>query len=164
MSLSFQWQAIIASLAAGGSIGTAFAISSLCPMKETNTFKKPDFQPPARAFQIIWPILYILIAVALTLYASKVNVLKEKNYAITATVLLTFQLILGFVWIYVFNCGKKPQLGLYILLLILAVTLATMIVGQKVSTSATAILSPYLAWIFFAIILNSHGIVSLKNK
>lgn len=162
MSLKPGAQVGIAIGASVAMIGCSFLITRLCPNNSQvpNTFKEPAFQPPNVTFSVVWPIMYTIMAVSLALYSAQVHVSGKRKYAIGALILFLIQLVLNFAWMPVFRCEKKPKEAMYILLSILAVTIATMMVGLKASTVGTALLSPYAAWLIFALMLNAQGIIT----
>ena len=112
---------------------------------------KPDFMPPGWAFGVVWPILYVLLGIALAL------ILQERPTRRRRMVLILFfaQLALNYAWSPIFFAAHDIQLGLITILLMTAV--AAMAAGQawRLRRLAGALMIPYLAWLCFAATLNA---------
>lgn len=126
--------------------------------------------PPGVVFSIVWPILYALIASSLWLLLTSVSLQRQtspnvKAATITSIVLLLVQLILNYTWTPVYNGGRGAMPAVYVLLGTLAATLATIpcCIGAKEWVSA-ALLSPYAAWLVFALVLNVATVEGAVNK
>jgi len=109
--------------------------------------------PPPVVFAIVWPILYLCIAIALfflIFYA-------RKNTAIlqwTAFAFLVLQLGVNWAWTPVYAEGKthpaykKAADGM--LFIMLAFTIAAMILSAQTQIISAVVLVPYIAWLLYA--------------
>lgn len=112
---------------------------------------KPFFMPPGYAFGIVWPILYVLLGIALAM------ILAEPRSPARRTALIVFfaQLALNFAWSPLFFAAHDIVLAKYAIM-VLAV-LAALAAGKfwRLRRVAGLLLIPYLAWLVFAAMLNS---------
>lgn len=110
---------------------------------------KPYGTPPDIMFPIVWTILYICMAGALTLvWASKTN---QKTKAVFFFIV---QLLLNFLWSWLFFHLQSPGLALIdiaFLWVFLALTIAQF---WKHSHASAYLLLPYMAWVTYACYLN----------
>jgi translocator protein len=111
---------------------------------------KPEAQPPGWAFGVVWPILYLLMGLALAII---LNARGAKLRGI-AVGLFLLQLVLNLFWSPLFFGKHEVTLAFYLLLAIWLVALATTIVFGRIRPVAAWLLVPYLAWLSFAAILN----------
>ena len=112
---------------------------------------KPPLSPPSPVFGIVWPILYLLMAVAFFIALMSTNGAAPK---IKLSVLYGAQLLLNFFWSIVFFRGDAfwPAFAL-ILVLDLAVLLCLVQFYRHNKIAAFCML-PYFLWILFASYLN----------
>ena len=112
---------------------------------------KPDFAPNSDIFQIVWPILYILMGISYYIIKSS----KKINQNIKdASFFYYLQLALNFLWSILFfglNLRFVALVEIFILLLILMAMIYTFF---KVNIKAAIINLPYLIWITYAMVLN----------
>jgi benzodiazapine receptor len=103
---------------------------------------KSSLNPPGLVFGIVWPILYILMAIV-SFQAS------EKIWK-----LFIFQLILNAAWSWIFFYFQAPLIALLDIAFLIVINLKIM--GQLRSFSIMLFLLylPYLLWLFFAAFLN----------
>jgi tryptophan-rich sensory protein len=109
---------------------------------------KPALQPPGIVFAVAWAVLYVLIAVSLSLVAvrketpAKVLWLHAANGVINA------------LWTYAFFQVKNPGGAFFVLIgnIVVAVLLYASV--RKISAPAAHLLIPYLVWLSFALYLN----------
>lgn len=134
-----------------GSIFTASTVSSWYP-----TLIKPNFYPPAWLFGPVWVLLYFLMGISL--YLIWQNKAKDNKKSL---IIFGIQLILNVFWSFLFFGLKSPLYGLIDILLLLAAIILTIAFSFKISSYAAILLIPYLAWVFFATILN-YSIMSLN--
>ncbi len=116
--------------------------------EQYETLTKPPLSPPPALFGIVWSILYILMAVSITLVISK------SNGQSSASRVYYIQLLVNFIWpILFFSFGLLTLSFIWILLLI---TLVIVMIVQfyKVSPLAAFLQIPYLIWLLFAAYLN----------
>ncbi len=129
-------------------------------MKNTdwyNSLAKPLFTPPDQAFMIVWPVLYIMMAVSLFLIARK-EPSKEKSKAI---LIFSVQLLLNLAWSPVFFGAKSAVGALVVLICLLFFLFYTIFLFYKQSKASAFLLVPYALWCVFALYLNI-GIVLLN--
>lgn len=146
-----QWIGLLVSLAV---CLTAGWIGSLVTTPNIPTWyaglKKPPFNPPNGTFPVVWTILYVLMAVAAWL------VWREETPDRMITLLpFAIQIALNIAWSFAFFGARSPLLGLVVITLLLAAILWTMVWFWPVSQIATLLFLPYLAWVAFAVLLNS---------
>ena len=116
------------------------------------TLVKPPFNPPAWVFGPVWTLLYILMGVAFFL----VWVRKTENpFAGRAMAAWGIQLLLNFFWSFFFFWGRAPGWAFLEILLLLAALVWTLVLFFRVSRWAGWLMTPYLAWVGFASILNA---------
>ncbi|OYU92037.1 MAG: TspO protein [Bradyrhizobiaceae bacterium PARB1] len=111
---------------------------------------KPSSTPPRVAFPIVWPILYLLMAIAAWLLWQA-----EPSPARTAALIgFAAQLFLNTIWSPVFF-GRHDITGGLVIISLLAVALTfTVFMAFEVDGISGALLVPYLLWILFAAALN----------
>ncbi len=111
---------------------------------------KPPLTPPNNYFPIAWGILYTLMAIAFFIVLSKT----DSDDKLKAIGLFLFQLILNFMWYYVFFKMKSPLLGMIDVVFLFLILVITMYYFFKVSKAAGYLMIPYLLQVIFAIYLN----------
>jgi tryptophan-rich sensory protein len=111
---------------------------------------KPPLTPPAAYFPIAWGILYSLMAISFFIIVAK-QASKDKYIAVN---LFLIQLMLNFIWSYVFFELKSISFALVDVVLLFIVLLFTVKYFCKLSKFAAILLIPYLLQVIFAIYLN----------
>ncbi len=112
---------------------------------------KPGFNPPDWLFGVVWPVLYLLMAVA----AWRIwcdGSWREHRIALSLFIL---QLALNGLWTPLFFGLRRMDLALLDIALLWIVLLLTIVRFWRTSRLAGALLLPYLAWISFALVLNA---------
>lgn len=110
---------------------------------------KPLGTPPDFVFPIVWTILYILMAISLTLLWTSRTVQKQ-----TAFLFFGIQLFLNFIWSWIFFYLQRPGAALIdIVLLWIAISL-TIYHFWRHTRYGSYLLLPYLAWVTYALYLN----------
>ncbi len=137
-----------------GSLWTREAVSSWY-----STLAKPSWTPPDSVFGPVWSVLYIMIAIAGTLFY------RAKPSHKRSVVLLFYGLQLGlnFIWSFLFFALRSPILGLIDIALLCLCIIVTMVKGWGVRPLGTIFLLPYLLWVIYATALNA-GIYFLMSK
>lgn len=111
---------------------------------------KPSWQPPGWAFGVVWPILYLFMAVAAWLIWRR----SGWNGASGALGLYGVQLVVNALWTWVY-LGLQSLSGSFFwicgLWLLIAVTMTAF---RRHSRAAALLLVPYLAWVTFAAFLS----------
>ncbi len=115
------------------------------------TLNRPSFNPPNWIFGPVWTTLYVLMGISLFLIW-KQDVSKERNLAI---LFFLIQLILNFVWSFIFFYFNMIGFAL-VEIILLWISIAMMLVlFYKIKPMATYINIPYLLWVTFATVLNA---------
>lgn len=120
-----------------------------------DSLKKSKLTPPSYVFGIVWPILYILLAISfvITLNSKKcVGFCSPLKFFIS-------QMVLNIIWTTVFFRFKMMKLALLLIYAIIALTILTAIKMYGISIISTLLLIPYLLWLSFASYLNLYIIV-----
>ena len=143
---------LFASIGAALGIGFLGAVPTISAIPTWYAdLKKPFFAPPNWIFSPVWTVLYILMGISFWIY-SRANVLKQKkrwSYALYVT-----QLILNLLWSYLFFGMKSPGLAFIEITVLWAFIFLTRKMFSEDSKWAGRLLTPYLAWVSFAAILN----------
>ncbi len=119
------------------------------------SLKKPTFNPPNYLFGPIWTLLYILMGIALYLVWSA-------NGPSIAIVFFVVQLILNFLWSFLFFSLKNPLVAFIDIILLLMMIILTAIIFYPISIVAAVLFIPYILWVSFAAALN-FGIYYLNK-
>ena len=114
------------------------------------TLRKPFFTPPNWIFSPVWISLFILMGISLFLVWRK----QDQPQFKTAMIFFFVQLILNILWSGAFFGLRLPLLGLIDIVLLWIAVLLTMQNFFKVSKIAGLLLTPYLLWVSFAVLLN----------
>jgi tryptophan-rich sensory protein len=115
------------------------------------TLQKPGFEPPNRAFTIVWPILYAMQAVAAWL-AWKAPA-KEEDRKL-AFIFFFSQLALGVLWSFAFFWLQNPAAGLVVIMAFLIDIVITIVMFDRLSRTAALLLVPLALWVAYATALN----------
>ncbi len=107
---------------------------------------KPAFTPPGFVFAIVWPIVYLLIAIALAIILHARGA-RGRGLAIT---LFLVQLLCNYAWSPLFFAAHEVTLAFYLIVVILALTVATTVLFARIRPIAAWLMLPYLAWLAFA--------------
>lgn len=111
---------------------------------------KPQIYPPPGTFAVVWTLLYALMGLALALIAAARGA-RGRGAAVAVFVL---QLLLNLAWSPVFFGMHRISAALFLLLALDVAVIATMVLFWRVRPRAGMLLLPYLAWVFFASVLN----------
>lgn len=110
---------------------------------------KPYGTPADIVFPIVWSVLYISMAVGLTLlWISKTSGKK------LAFLFFTIQLFLNFIWSWLFFYLQEPGLALVDIVLLWFSILMTICFFWTHTRYGSYLLVPYLVWVSFAFYLN----------
>lgn len=132
-----------------GASGSVFTVVGTGSWYEQLT--KPWFNPPSWLFGPVWTALYILMGVALYLIWMEGL---EKPQVKAAILLFALQLLLNFLWSYMFFGLQSPLLALAEIAILWLVLLATIIAFFRIRRGAAYLLIPYILWVTFAAYLN----------
>jgi benzodiazapine receptor len=139
---------ILACLAAGG-IGSLFTFKSIPTWYPS--LKKPRYTPPNQVFGPIWTTLYILMGISVFFIWQ--NGLSSDG-VLLAFILFWTQLVLNALWSIIFFGMKSMGGGVFIIIVLWFLILATIITSFQVSVWAGILLIPYILWVSVATYLN----------
>ncbi len=114
------------------------------------TLNLPWFAPPDWVFAVVWPVLYLLIAAAYYL-------VMESPKGEARTQAMTFylvQLFLNFLWSPLFFRWGAYAWAFRLLCTIFLLALATIICFALLDRRTLWLMTPYLVWLVFAMLLN----------
>ncbi|PEQ13733.1 tryptophan-rich sensory protein [Novosphingobium sp. PC22D] len=114
------------------------------------TLVKPAAYPPASTFGIVWPILYVLMGIALAVIFAA----RGAPGRGPAVVVFVVQAALNLAWSPVFFAMHDILAALVVIALLDLAVLATILLFYRVRPIAALLLVPYLLWIGFATYLN----------
>lgn len=115
------------------------------------TLAKPPFNPPDWIFAPVWTTLYILIAIS----GWRIWRLPASIARTRALVAFGVQLLLNLTWSFLFFGLRDIVLGLAEIILLLLAIVVTDALFWRLDRPAGALFLPYVAWVFFATILNA---------
>jgi translocator protein len=144
----------LAAIAAASVIATSTAgrIISAAPVAGWyRTLAKPSFNPPNWAFPVAWTLLFVLMGVAFW------RILRAPASAQRTMAIRLFlaQLVVNVGWSTAFFGAHSPSLGLLVIVPFWLLILATAWTFRGVDRPAAWLLTPYLAWVAFATVLNA---------
>ena len=123
------------------------------------TIQKPSWQPPNWVFAPVWTTLYIMMGIALFLVWKKQHAGDQKRTAISLWII---QLVLNFMWSYLFFNRQQLGLALIEIIVLWIFILFTIIAFANISKPAAWLMVPYIAWVSFATLL-TWSIYSLNT-
>jgi tryptophan-rich sensory protein len=118
-----------------------FGVSAICPVRSDEVVPQ---QPPKYVFQIVWPILYLLVG---AVWAS------TGRWQSPQSVVMTVLVMLLSLWIVFFSCWSDKKTALFCLAAIVATLIGAMSILNKSSWSVMALV-PVLGWCLIALLLN----------
>ena len=113
--------------------------------------EKPFFMPPGWAFGVVWPILYVLLGIALAMILAEPPSEARKK----GLILFFVQLALNFAWSPMFFAAHAVQLALIAIFAMAAIAAMAARQFWNIKRVAGALMLPYLAWLCFAAALNA---------
>ena len=116
-----------------------------------DALQKPFFMPPGWAFGVVWPILYLLMGVALAMVLAQPPSVRRRN----ALILFFVQLALNFAWSPIFFAAHDITLAKYVIFVMAVIAAGAAGQFLRLRRAAGLLLVPYLAWLIFAATLNS---------
>ncbi len=112
--------------------------------------RKPSWRPPNRLFAPVWTVLYVMIALSGWLVWQTAGF----GGAAVALALYALQLFLNAAWTPVFFGLHRPDLGFVVIVALWLCIAATIVAFASVNGAAALLMTPYLAWVSFASLLN----------
>lgn len=120
---------------------------------------KAPFFPPAIVFPIVWTILYILMGIA----SYRIYMIRDEGKNVgSALFFYLVQLLLNFLWSFVFFSFRLYGLSFIVLIVLLIFIIITFVKFLKVDKVAGFLLIPYILWVAFAGFLNFY--IWMKNE
>jgi benzodiazapine receptor len=113
--------------------------------------RKPDWQPPPRAFGLVWTPLYGTIAWSAGRTLGRVDHEQQRQYAQT----LAGNLVLNAGWNWLFFKARSPLAGLIGITALNVSNLRLIKKTAAIDRPAAAALLPYAVWCGFATALNA---------
>ena len=113
---------------------------------------KPPFNPPNWIFAPVWTALFALMALAAFRILRLPAGLPGRRRAL---LVYHLQLVLNIGWSFAFFGANSPVAGLFVILPLLALILATIAAFRPLDGLAANLLWPYFAWVAFATLLNA---------
>lgn len=112
-----------------------------------NALDLPPLSPPDYVFGIVWPILYLMIAIAgyLIIFSDK----PSSRLKFVASGLFWLQLLLNFIWSIIFF-NEYYLWGVVVILLLDIIVLLCLFFFSMINRIASYLLIPYMIWILFA--------------
>ena len=111
---------------------------------------KPPFTPPDRAFGPVWTALYVLMAIA----AWRVWRAADRDTRRGPLTLFALQLALTLGWTVVFFGLQKIGAALATIVVLDVGVVVTTLAFRPIDRWAGLLMTPYLAWVAFATVLN----------
>ena len=112
-----------------------------------NYIAVPAFAPPSSVFPIVWTILYVLMAVSVTL-------VYEGSPKSSGIVAYGLQLLVNFIWPLFFFNGRMFSASFVVLIILWLLVILMIYEFYKVNKTAAYLQIPYLLWLTFAAYLN----------
>ena len=113
-----------------------------------STLIKPDFNPPDYIFPFIWVILYVSMAFAVWLIWINPKKTEKIIY------IYFIHLLVNASWSVVFFALHQIFLALVVILIIILLVLWLIKLYYPINKLSSFLMTPYLAWLIFAFILN----------
>ncbi|HEV2747581.1 MAG TPA: TspO/MBR family protein [Allosphingosinicella sp.] len=118
---------------------------------------KPAAMPPGWAFGLAWPLLYVLLGLALAMILHARGATGRK----LALGFFLAQLLLNLAWSPAFFALHEVRAAMVILVAMLALSIATIFLFARIRKGAAWLMLPYMAWLGYAAMLN-YRIIELN--
>jgi tryptophan-rich sensory protein len=138
----FGWLLLCFSAAASGAL--------FVPGQWYAGLNKPSWNPPGWVFGPVWSLLYAMMAVSAWLVWQRGGFAAQRR----PLGLFMVQLALNALWTPLFFGLRQPGLAFAEIILLWVAIAATIFAFWPVSRAAAWLLTPYLAWVSFAAVLN----------
>lgn len=116
-----------------------------------NSLDKPFFAPPSDLFGMVWPVLYILIAISFGWVVYQIMV--KKRWDLQLLIPFAVNAIANALYTPLFFNLQKPLLATLDIIVVLASIVAIMVVMWQRAKWVSLIQIPYVLWVSFATIL-----------
>lgn len=115
--------------------------------------KKPVFNPQAIVFQIVWPILYILMGLAAyRIYIRNKQGIDDKGAYFSYLI----QLLVNYMWSFIFFTFRLYGIAFICSVILFILIVITFIKFIRIDKISGILLIPYLAWTAFAQVLSFY--------
>ena len=121
------------------------------------TLARPSFNPPDWVFAPVWTTLYALMAFAAWRVWRRAGFAQAR----AALSLYVVQLALNLGWSVLFFGLRRPDYALAEIVVLWLAIAATWLAFRRIDGPAAWLLTPYLAWVSFAAVLNG-AVVALN--
>lgn len=128
-----------------------YGTSLICGLNKDSGAVVP-IRPPPIVFSIVWPVLYLMLGFSWFYARKNNNVISDLFFSI-----LVFLLSM---WIIIYSCKKNKKLSIYILLLSIIIGICAYI--SSLNFNSKLLITPLIAWLIFATILNVTEVILLK--
>jgi benzodiazapine receptor len=115
--------------------------------------RKSELTPPNWVFSVVWPILYITLAIVLVILLTDRRC--AAPWLCQPLWFFLIQMVLNLSWTTIFFQQRAPRLALGVLVTIWLFTVFTLISLWDFERTAYWIMLPYFVWISFALYLNA---------
>jgi benzodiazapine receptor len=102
--------------------------------------------PPNWAFGLVWPLLYLLLGLALAII---LNARGARGRGLAVTLFLV-QFLCNLAWSPLFFAWHQVMLAVFLILIILLLATATTLLFGRIRPLAGWLMLPYLCWLGFA--------------
>ena len=133
---------------AAGAIGSVFTSGAIPGWYRD--IAKPEWTPPSWVFGPVWTALYLMMAVAAWLLWRQGGFPSQRK----PLILFLVQLTLNAAWTPLFFGLHSPGLAFAEIILLWMAIAATLAAFRRTHLVAAWLLTPYLAWVSFAAVLN----------
>lgn len=132
-------------------VGIISGYIGMYKLESYNSLIKPTFAPPSYVFLIVWPVLYLMMAIAVY----KILMQREQGQTINkAVTFYVIQLVLNFLWTIIFFRLRLIGLAFIELMILLVFVLLTTFEFFRHNKFAGLLMIPYIFWLCFAGVLN----------
>ncbi len=111
---------------------------------------KPPLTPPGWVFGVVWPILYVMLGLAI---AMVLNARRARGRGV-AIALFSLHMLLNFAWSPVFFRLHQVWPAFWIIAAMLISAIVITFLFARIRKAAAWLLVPYMVWLGFAAMLN----------
>ena len=132
-------------------------LSGAAAIKASDVYESltlPVFAPPAEAFRIVWPILYVILGIILYRLGYLLPEKEDSEKLRQALNLFWVQLIINLLWTPVFFLLNAFWASFFWILLLIGTAAAAFLKIRRVDRASFYLFIPYLLWIMYAAVLN----------
>lgn len=115
-----------------------------------DALNKPPLYPPPETFAIVWPVLYLMMGLALAMVLSARGA-SGRGLAVGAFLI---QFALNLAWSPLFFRAHEVVAAFWVIVALLVLVTITIGLFLRVRVGAGLLLVPYLIWLMFAALLN----------